>query len=418
MTTVPIYQLVQGAVRSMFLSQVKWAVAGVAVLTSLVLMSGGLLTLAKADDQPTGGLGTTLSTQQSPKTDQEKIQGKWYCVALALGGSIPDQVRQNTATLQDSWMEFIGDTFRLSGSPSEEKAVQFQLLTNVTPKQLVFDAGVKQHCIYSLEDGLLLVKFIGNVSEASDLPKSFALGQKSSGILFVMQRERLVQQRKAASNPGLGAMAQPTPLATTQANMKQIAIAVHNYANDYNHLPTNVYDKNGKAILSWRVKLLPYLEMDDVAKLFKMDEPWDSQHNKALLLHIPMPPAFNCSTSVGKSAGSHTTPFRAFSGKGTLHEFNKKFGLRDITDGTSNTFLYVEAAKAVPWTYPDDLEYDPAKPFPEVGGRFGNLFLAAFCDGSVRELPVPTNTTPSAAKSYFKMVTPAGGEDLDPETAK
>ncbi len=419
MITASIFQLVQGALRSMFLTQAKWVAASLAAVMYLFFLGTGAITLAKADDPPKVDQATQPSAVQPAKKDQEKIQGKWYCVALAMGGSTPEGARKNADVLRDdTWMEFEGDTVRISGSPAEKKGVKYQLRTNASPKQLLIEAGeMKMHGIYSLEDGLLILRFGENASQGNDLPKSFALGQKSSGILFVMQRERSAHQGKAAGNVPLGKMAEPTPLPTTQDNMTKIAIAVHNYAADYNTLPTSVYDKNGKAILSWRVKLLPYLELDNIAKMFKMDEPWDSPHNKELLKN--MPAVFKCFEPAGAPAQeANTTPFRAFVGKGTLHEFNKKMNFPDITDATNTTFLFVEAAKAVPWTCPDDLEYDPAKPFPAMGGRFGKNFLAAFCDGSVRELPVPTDKSSTAVKNYFKMVTPAGGEVLDPETAK
>src|SRR5258708_1665192 len=69
----------------------------------------------------------------------------------------------------------------------------------------------------------------------------------------------------------------------TQNNLKQIGLAVHNYASTYqDKIPQNVLDKNGKAILSWRVLLLPYLEQNELYKQFKMDEPWDSENNLKL----------------------------------------------------------------------------------------------------------------------------------------
>ena len=59
--------------------------------------------------------------------------------------------------------------------------------------------------------------------------------------------------------------------------------------------------------------------------------------------------------------------------------------LPNITDlnGTSNTFLAVEAGEAVPWTMPDELPFDPKKP-PKLGGHFPGGFLALMCDGTVR----------------------------------
>jgi hypothetical protein len=63
---------------------------------------------------------------------------------------------------------------------------------------------------------------------------------------------------------------------------------MHNY-NDVNaHLPlAATTDKKGKALLSWRVALLPYLEEQELYKQFKLDEPWDSAHNKKLLSKMP-----------------------------------------------------------------------------------------------------------------------------------
>src|SRR5262249_5899033 len=37
--------------------------------------------------------------------------------------------------------------------------------------------------------------------------------------------------------------------------------------------------KEGKALLSWRVTLLPYLEQQNLFNQFHLDEPWDSPHN-------------------------------------------------------------------------------------------------------------------------------------------
>src|SRR5438132_8532158 len=68
--------------------------------------------------------------------------------------------------------------------------------------------------------------------------------------------------------------------AQSQNNLKQIALAVHNYHDVYGHFPQDITDKNGKPILSWRVAILPFIEQDNVYKMFKLDEPWDSENNK------------------------------------------------------------------------------------------------------------------------------------------
>ncbi|MBN9523059.1 DUF1559 domain-containing protein [bacterium] len=65
-------------------------------------------------------------------------------------------------------------------------------------------------------------------------------------------------------------------------NLKQIGLALHNYESAYQYLPGNSYDKDGKALLSWRVHILPFLEQTALHQRFKLDEPWDGPNNKAV----------------------------------------------------------------------------------------------------------------------------------------
>ena len=77
-------------------------------------------------------------------------------------------------------------------------------------------------------------------------------------------------------------------------------------------------------------------------------------------------------------------PDQVFHGKGAFFEGKRGLRFADITDGLSNTLMIVEADRAVPWTKPEDLPYDPKKPIPKVGGVYGGAFNALFGDGSVR----------------------------------
>ncbi|HMF14410.1 MAG TPA: sigma-70 family RNA polymerase sigma factor, partial [Gemmataceae bacterium] len=71
-------------------------------------------------------------------------------------------------------------------------------------------------------------------------------------------------------------------------NLKQIALAMHNWHDTYGTFPAAAtYRKDGKPLLSWRVALLPFLEQDNLYKQFRLDEPWDSAHNKKLLARMP-----------------------------------------------------------------------------------------------------------------------------------
>jgi hypothetical protein len=166
-------------------------------------------------------------------------------------------------------------------------------------------------------------------------------------------------------------------------SLKQIGLAMHNYHDTYGSFPaTAIYDKAGKPLLSWRVQILPFIEQDQLYKLFHLDEPWDSEHNKKLLEKMPALYA----PIRGQTKEPYVTYYQGFVGPGAFFEGKKGIRIASITDGTSNTIAIVEANTTVPWTKPDDLPYDPKKPLPKLGGHFKNDYSALFCDGSVHFL--------------------------------
>jgi prepilin-type processing-associated H-X9-DG protein len=170
---------------------------------------------------------------------------------------------------------------------------------------------------------------------------------------------------------------------TSQNNLKQIVLAMHNYHDSMGAFPpAALCDKDGKPLLSWRVAILPYVEQANLYNQFKLDEPWDSAHNKKLLER--MPPIY--SPGQVKTKEPNTTFYQVFVGKGAGFEGRQGLRITDFTDGTSNTVLVVEAGDPVPWTKPEDLPYDDKKPLPKVGGLHPDGFNAAFADGSVRFL--------------------------------
>ena len=50
--------------------------------------------------------------------------------------------------------------------------------------------------------------------------------------------------------------------------MKQLGLAVHNYAQQYRCFPpAYIADKNGKPMHSWRVLILPYLDQGALSSI-------------------------------------------------------------------------------------------------------------------------------------------------------
>ena len=171
--------------------------------------------------------------------------------------------------------------------------------------------------------------------------------------------------------------------ARSMNNLKQIALAMLNYDSVHATFPPAfIADKtSGKPLLSWRVAILPFLEESSLYKEFHLDEPWDSEHNKKLIAR--MPSIYRSASGALKPGKTRYVTLRhkdsAFPGKDGIRP-------RQITYGMSNTILAVEAdaAHAVPWTKPDDLEFNPEKPGTGLTGQPAGGFNAVFCDGSMR----------------------------------
>jgi hypothetical protein len=188
-------------------------------------------------------------------------------------------------------------------------------------------------------------------------------------------------------------------------NLKHIGLAMHNYHDGHRALPAaaNV-NKDGKALLSWRVHLLPYLDQLALYQQFHLDEPWDSEHNKPLIDRIP--PIF-VSPDSPALAKQGKTRYVVPRGKGTMFEGDADTTFQQIRDGLSNTLMAVEAHPdaAVIWTKPDDLVIDFKNPLKNLKGNQNNGFIALFADGSVRTISETIN-----ADTLKALFTKDGGE--------
>ena len=191
-----------------------------------------------------------------------------------------------------------------------------------------------------------------------------------------------------------------------QNSLKQIGLAMHNYHDVYGHFPAQAtFDANGKALLSWRVQLLPFLDHLDLYEKFHLNEPWNSEHN--LPLAELMPDVFH-SEAIDDAK---RTAILSFIGEGTFMSGTEGQRLRDFTDGTSNTIMFVEANpdEAVIWTQPGDIAFDPANPLAGLGQARPDGFQAAFADGSVHFISSEIDPT-----NLRRLIIRNDGEIVDP----
>ncbi|MFO0815144.1 MAG: DUF1559 domain-containing protein [Gemmatales bacterium] len=245
-------------------------------------------------------------------------------------------------------------------------------------------------------------KFFGTLAEACLKGKVTRSGTK---VEMALQAQGGGPEFSAAMASALTRVVMSQDRAIRQSNLRQIAIAMHNYHNDYNKLPSAGFyagmrptppAANAKLLFSWRVAILPYLEHDNLFKQFNLNEPWDSEHNKKL---IPLMPKFYAcpgatDPGVGKTylqvfvAPEKPTnpqkqmfaPIFRWGGQGLT------LGQLTVQDGTSNTMMVAESANAVIWTKPDDMTIEgDDMPLPKLGCVPDETdFFVVFGDASVR----------------------------------
>jgi len=174
-------------------------------------------------------------------------------------------------------------------------------------------------------------------------------------------------------------------------NLKLIALALHNYHSIYKCFPPAVItDKDGKPMRSWRVAILPFMEQKPLYDRYNFNEPWDGPRNRALAgIAIP---TYRCPSET--SPNLTETNYVMIVGKGTIGGTpNEIVGIKDITDGTSNTILVVEVTgTGIHWMEPRDLSLEELSYRLNDGSgkcicsRHTGGANVALADGSVRFL--------------------------------
>ena len=226
-------------------------------------------------------------------------------------------------------------------------------------------------------------------------------------------------------HPAVGAAREAARRMQCVCYPKQIALAMHNYHDHYHSFPpAYTVDESGKPLHSWRVLLLPYLEQQQLYDEIRLDEPWDSEHNRQF--HSRKLNLFQCPSD--RTLGANVYLVKRFSkilrddlncnysvvvGEQTIFPGSKTTKISDIKDGTSNTILVVERMFPICWMDPThEITFDDACRGINAGvygpgsGHVGGCNMA-IADGSVRY--ISETIEPETLKG---LLTKAGGESV------
>ncbi|MFQ5730642.1 MAG: DUF1559 domain-containing protein [Planctomycetaceae bacterium] len=209
-------------------------------------------------------------------------------------------------------------------------------------------------------------------------------------------------------------------------NLKQIALALHNYHDTYGQFPYGTSQKNKKLKpnerLSWQATILPFIEQNPLYRKLDFKKGWEEEPNEDLMKPIPTyenPGVVSRKTDFGAThyvgmagLGKNSLTTTKIDKKVGIFGYNRRTRIRDITDGTSNTIMTAEASKNYgawgaggsatvrAWT---------KKPYingPDgIGGPWSGGFHVGLADGSVRF--ISNKIDPSILE---KLATMAGGE--------
>jgi uncharacterized protein (TIGR03067 family) len=380
--------LTKGVLQTMMLTKLKLVAAAV-LAVAVVAGAGGLAYNGRAVEPS----AKDDKKADKPKGDKDLIQGTWKVKKVVMEGKdVSDKGGEAKFFMESTWT--ITEDKIIIKSGAEVGESKFKLDPAARPKAIDWTIVTAPNMevmgktflgVYALEGDALKILL------GADRPTELKTKEGGMTMMLVLTRETRMAPNRMAS----------------QTNLKQIALAMHNYENLHGHLPAAaIRDNNGKPLLSWRVAILPYIEQANLYDQFKLHEPWDSAHNKKLLKEMP---SVYAPVNV-RTKEPYTTFCQVFTGKGTAFESDEGQKIADIVDGTSNTLMVVEASEPVPWTKPEDLVYDPHKPLPKLGRQLSDGFNAAFCDATVRLIQKSTKESVLRA-----LITRNGGEVISPE---
>lgn len=171
-------------------------------------------------------------------------------------------------------------------------------------------------------------------------------------------------------------------VAYSSNNIRQVGIALTQYAQDHNgELPRDIVDAQGNKLWSWRVHLLPYLEQQALYGRLRLDEAWDSPHNRRVS-SIYFVPAFISPTSGPPADRCSYLPLVGATGlfDDPANHLAAELGWTETPASTRAVFVEVDSSYYVPWSKPQDLDVNTPNFRQHISECGGRGYLMVFSD--------------------------------------
>ena len=271
-----------------------------------------------------------------------------------------------------------------SGSSNQPATADAAPLVRYVPDQILLAIAVRPRQLLTTEALQTTLKTI----DAEDLPQQISRAMTKAAGLDPLKIEQLLV---LLDQPTVRLLQQQNSRHSTRQeeliDKQSIGQAMISFYDEHGYFPDEDGCGKSKGKLSWRVHLLPYLERQELYEEFRLEEPWDSDHNKTLI--EKMPEVFRVTGIKEPGRTSVHIPV----GEGTLFSGTEPPTLDSITDSPESTILAVVAdpGTADIWTKPGGLQTDMNDP---VRSFAGDSQAITVCMASGNTLTLKRSETP------------------------
>lgn len=214
-------------------------------------------------------------------------------------------------------------------------------LLELPPSDLITKPLFPNVSVCSVKDGMIHWQSRDSLPSLPGVGSLSGPSVGSSAVLVALLLPAVQQAREAARRT------------QSRNNLKQIGLALHNYHDTFNKFPTGTVVESANDVedrLSWQVSILPYIEQAPLYNGFDMTKPFNKQADDHFVTvripvytnpSLPVPRGFEGGGStdyVGIAGLGVDGPKKKVGDKGAgAFAYDHPRGIRDITDGTSNT---------------------------------------------------------------------------------